>query len=476
MSPGQTRSTRENTPVRGGIGSTTPPGIQTQRHTRQRRNRFPLLRFAGAAIAGVLLTATAVAAQSISPPPTPLSLDQAVTRALAANPELRVARADTGLALAALVGSRLRPNPSLTLEAISNGDARASVTQDLQLWGVRANRIRAASLEQERTRYSAVDVARIVRREVALSYRELAFQRERAALLDSLVGLNQQVARTATLALEQGLGSELDAQLSGIALDQSRLDRDAAIRLAEIEQVQLARLLGDGLTAVYQLSDSQLPTRLPFLTAHLPDAGPRGAVRFQSNEAGLDSLVRLALDTRPDLRAAQFAVETQQASLAAAHGAAKPTVVVGAIYTRTLDAFAKGQREVDNGVGLGFVIGLPMRSRNEGEIARARFAGSAAELGVASLRQAVERDVRVAVGHAALAAERLETLRQAILPANQSALRLARVAFERGQVNIFQVLQIQRLYADALTALLEATREYSTALADLEAGVGASIQ
>jgi len=359
---------------------------------------------------------------------------------------------------------------------VSTGDARVSVIQDLQLWGVRGNRIRAASLEQERTRYSVADVARAVRREVSLAYRELAFQRERATLLDSLVDLNLQVARTARLAFEQGLGSELDVRLSGIALEQSRVDRDAALQLADIVQFQLARLLGDSLTISYQLSDPLPPTRLPFLTARSADPDAAGAVRFEPDEVRVDSLLRLALGSRPDMRAAEFAVETQHASLAAAQGAAKPTVAVGAIYTRALNAITSGRSDVENGIGLGFVVGLPVRSRNQGEIARARFAGSAAELRVKSLHQSVERDVRVAVGHAALAAERLETLRNAILPANQSALRLARAAFDRGQVSIFQVLQIQRLYADALTALLEATREYSTALADLEAGVGTSIQ
>jgi outer membrane protein TolC len=80
------------------------------------------------------------------------------------------------------------------------------------------------------------------------------------------------------------------------------------------------------------------------------------------------------------------------------------------------------------------------------------------------------------VAGVALAASQLETLRRIVLPTNQSALRIAAAAFGRGQVNIFQVLQVQRTYADATTALLDASRRYATSLADLEAAVGAPVQ
>ncbi len=104
-----------------------------------------------------------LSAQSAGPAPRAmeLSLADATARALANNLDLRAARADTGLARAQLIGSRLRPNPALALQyqttgertaAGLEGDMSVSLTQDLQLWGVRGSRIRAAGLEAERTR------------------------------------------------------------------------------------------------------------------------------------------------------------------------------------------------------------------------------------------------------------------------------------------------------------------------------------
>jgi outer membrane protein TolC len=70
----------------------------------------------------------------------------------------------------------------------------------------------------------------------------------------------------------------------------------------------------------------------------------------------------------------------------------------------------------------------------------------------------------------------VETLRQTILPSNQAALRLAEIAFERGQLNILQVLQVHHAYVESITALLEATRAFADALAELEAAVGTPVQ
>ena len=411
-----------------------------------------------------------LAAQSPGPVPRPMavSLAEATVRALANNLDLRATRADTGLARAQLIGSRLRPNPALALQyqttgertaAGLEGDMTVSLTQDLQLWGVRGSRIRAARFEVERMRYSALDVARRVRRQVAASYRELLFLEQRAALLDSLARVNGRIARAAQLAFQQGLGSELDARLSVAAWQQSLLDRDATLRQYRVTEVEFAKLLGDSLTATYRLTDSLAPGELRFLTVQAASTAPTGAVRFDPDSAGVDSLIRLALAQRPDVRAAAADVEAQRATLAAARAAGRPTVAVGALYSRSRDNFTLGTAQgsnLDRSLGLGLVIGLPFFNRNQGEVARAQFGGAAAELRLASTRQSVERDVRVAVQQVALAASQVETLRRSILPANSAALRIVEAAFGRGQANIFQVLQVQRAghgrYSGSVTA------------------------
>lgn len=449
------------------------------------------IRGLGAAVLGGCIPLHPLAAQGTAPAPSvdqPLSLAEAMSRALASNLELRVARSDTGLARSQLIGSRLRPNPALSLQFQTTGDngpaglesdASVSLTQDLQLWGLRGKRIRAASLEVERSRYGAAAVERTLRRDVAASYRDLVFQQLRVAILDSLARVTSRIARAAQLAFTQGLGSELDTRVSAASWGQAELDRDAAAREFDIQQVQLARLLGDSLTSRYDLTDSLPAAGLRFLARQTSATAAPKAVRYELDQASLDSLIQLALSRRPDLRAAEKEVEVQQASLGAARAAGKPTVAVGALYSRSRDNFeVAGQPEsdLDNVFGLGAVIGLPFLNRNQGEIARAQAAEAGAVIRVANTRQAVERDVRVAAQQAALAASRMETLQQAILPANQAGLRIAETAFSRGQVNILQVLQVQRGYVESTTALLEATRQLATALADLEAAVGEPVQ
>ncbi|MBA3658160.1 MAG: TolC family protein [Gemmatimonadales bacterium] len=277
----------------------------------------------------------------------------------------------------------------------------------------------------------------------------------------------------------QGLGSELDSRLSYTIYQQSLLDRDGSAREAALQEVELARLLGDSLTSRYRLSDSLPGAGLRFLTVAYTDTATARPVRFNPIEASVDSLVRMALANRPDLRAAEADVAVQQASLAAARAAGKPSVAVGAIYGRSSDAVGLvGGREVsnaENGVGVGLVVGLPFGNRNQGEVLRARFAGEAASLRQTVVRKTLERDIRVALAGVALATSRIETLRRVIIPSSQGALRVAETAFGRGQVNIFEVLQVQRTYNENTTALLEGMRQLAAALADLEAAVGAPV-
>lgn len=419
--------------------------------------------------------------------PVTLSLAEATSRALSRNLDLRLARTDTGFALAQLIGSQLRPNPSVGLQTETTGDASPaglegtttiSITQDLQLWGVRNNRIREASLERQRARYAARDAERLVRREVTTRYRELVFQRQRAVLLDSLARLNGRVARAADLAYQQALGSELDARLSETVTQQALLDRDRAVREYDIERIQFAQLLGDSPGTVYSLTDSLPASSVGFLVQRSP-ATPANTIQLDLAEAGVDSLMRVALAARPDLRAAEYAVQASAATLAAARSVARPPVAVGGLLSRSRDNFAVGAQQgtnVSQRIGIGVIIGLPVNNRNQGAIARAEFAGTAASLRLASIRLTVERDVRVAAERVALAASEVETFRRRIVPTSSAALRLAEVAFGRGQASIFQVLQVQRTYVEASTGLLDALRRYAAALTDLDAAVGHPVQ
>lgn len=417
-----------------------------------------------------------------------LSLAEALSRAASNNPELLVARTDTGIARAELIGSRLRPNPSLSFQyqttdwrATTGAESQVNlaITQDLQLWGIRSKRVRLATLEQQRATFSVRDAERVLRREVTTSYRELLFQQERVALLDSTARLNARIARAAQLAFEQGLGSELDLRLASTAMQQSRLDYDRALREYDIEQVRFARFLGDSLNGKYQLTDS-LPSTAPAVLAVRTGAGDAStAESFSIGEAETDSLVRMAMAQRPDVRAAQSALDASEVALALALAGSKPTLAIGGLLSRTRDNFTAGApwgNGVRQALGIGMVVGLPVLSRNQGGIAQAEVAGAAAKLRVASTRLLVERDVRVAAQRVALMASQVAALRRTILPANTASLRLAEAAFARGQTSIFQVLQVQRLYAEATTALLDALRQYAVAVNDLEAAVGQPLQ
>jgi cobalt-zinc-cadmium efflux system outer membrane protein len=125
----------------------------------------------------------------------------------------------------------------------------------------------------------------------------------------------------------------------------------------------------------------------------------------------------------------------------------------------------------DTAVVFGVTAPIPIRNRNQGNIAAASADVSSANARrVQAVADSVKR-MREADGQLAAARARATTLEASAVPAAAQALELARSGFEAGRFSLLDVLDAEAAYASAQSALIDAQRDRANASAALSRAV-----
>jgi cobalt-zinc-cadmium efflux system outer membrane protein len=196
------------------------------------------------------------------------------------------------------------------------------------------------------------------------------------------------------------------------------------------------------------------------------DFDAAGSLELRQSSHTQSDLYRRALDTRPDIRAAEAARNKAKADINLAKANAWWDVTPQIEYQRI---------GPDNTIGFGF--GLPLRifDRNQGEIARTR----ADALRVDAVRDAVVIRALSEVDTALAAVDtergKVEALRDTYLPKAKQARETVEFAYRRGGVSLLDYLDAQRTYRETALQYLQALGNYQTAIYLLEAAVGAPL-
>lgn len=380
--------------------------------------------------AAITLLTPAALAQTASP----LSLEDAIARAIDFDPGLRAARAGVDAAMGGLVQARARPNPELGIEidnfngagelrGFDGAETTFSLSQEIELGGQRRARIALANRELR-----GAELDRVIRgldliREVqeafyaALAADELAaIERERLATAEAL---NASVARRVSAARDPLMaGARAEASLA-----EARIALTRAETAATTARSRLASYWGDS---------AVLLTPAAFA---LPRAGPH------AHEAPGDAAPDLArLGAERDRARAE-------ARLEGARAIQNPTLSLG--YRQFRDTG-------DDALVAGLTIPLGLFDRNQGAIARARALERRSAHDLEAGRQALAREV--AALQRALDADRQAalSLEEAVIPQAARALALAQDGYNRGAFSYLDVLEAQRALTDAREARVEA--------------------
>lgn len=424
--------------------------------------RYPLAALA-MALAAVALqaqaqTTPAPAAAATTPL---LTLSEAIRLAESANPALRARQAQLFAAegLRQEAASPLFNNPQLTLEqtrrrpsgAASEGSSTeplVGIAQPFELGGQQSKRRDAAAAVHESVRAEIEDARVQARAEATLRFNAVLVAQRRVQLEERALALFESSAQAVAKRREAGEDTRLDANVARIESERAR----NALAVAR-EQLLNARA---ELAAALQLPAAQLP-QIAGDASLSPDHIP--AYSIDQLLAAVPSLSRLrALSAREAAARARLAVE---------QGNRLPDVTVGVNVGREGPAAAR-ERVTTFTVSLP----LPLFRRNQAGIGQA----------LTELNQAeIDRSVGVRDGEATVRrlwlllgsqAERVQRLRQAMVPAALDNQQLASRSRQAGQIGLLDQLLVNRQALDAERELNEAVADFHNTRIELERAAG----
>jgi cobalt-zinc-cadmium efflux system outer membrane protein len=383
-----------------------------------------------------------------------LTLEQALRMASETNPNVRAKEFELKAVGAGEITAGLRPNPTANFLAEQFGGASSAsqtqytinIGQPIELGGKRQRRIDSATAQTKVTTHELADLRRQIDFQVKKTFADILVAKDALALSEQNLSALDELEKIQRIRAEKGDLSGLELlriQVQRFAFERDAADARQALRAAKIG---LRSLIGAD-----KVTD---------------DFDAAGSLELRQSSYTQSDLYRRALDSRPDIRAAEAARNKAKADINLAKANAWWDVTPQVEYQRI---------GPDNTIGFGF--GLPLRifDRNQGEIARTR----ADALRVDAVRDAVViralSEVDTALAAVNTERGKVEVLRDTYLPKAKQARETVEFAYRRGGVSLLDYLDAQRTYRETALQYVQALGNYQTAIYLLEAAVGAPL-
>lgn len=376
-----------------------------------------------------------------------VTADEAVQVALWNNAALQATLTELGVSSAQLLDAGLLRDPQFNIFfPLGPKQLEFTTFQAVDAIWLQPIRVRAAELDLDRVSQSMTQNGLDVIRDVRVAHTDLLLATAQQKVSREAAELRNEIASLANKRLAAGDISELEVTASRIDAFQAQAAADRTVSDVTLARERLRIQLG--------------------LTMFNGELEAIADSEFIAPERSTGDLVSEALAMRPDLRAAEIAVEVagERAGLAR-----KQFMNLDAVY----DANGSGKRGFESGPGLQFTV--PVLNRNQGGIAIADAQWQQAVRQYVAVRDRVALEVRTAYTQLNQARENLKTVREQILPALQDAEELARLNFEHGATPYFMVLQTTGQYLDARVRELQLMADQRRAIADLERSVGTKL-
>jgi outer membrane protein, heavy metal efflux system len=429
-----------------------------------------LLRRMGASVIAHAMLACALAPLSFGQAtgPVRITLDEAIQMALQHNHNLLAMMTTIQQAQAEEITANLRPNPSLfadweylplgspahqnpnLYQGQSTGDYLHNNTEgDIGLSYLvergkkRQHRLQAARDITAQTRSLVDDNGRTLTYSVASLFVNVQLAESTLELAEQDLKSFQQTVDLGELRFSKGAISEDDYLKIKLQLLQFETD---------VQQAQLARV--QGLSDLRQLLGYESVS---------PDYDVAGPFDYQPVKGNLEDLQLKALQNRPDYHAAQQGVTAAHSQYDLQKAIGKPDVTVQANYSHV------------NGINAANFYGsipLPIFNRNQGEIARSRFAITQAQEQEKASNGQVLTDVHDAFEGLRMNDHVIQLYRSGYLDIAQKDRDISEYAYKRGAVNLLDFLDAERSYRATQLAYRQALASYLLALEQLREAVG----
>ena len=214
---------------------------------------------------------------------------------------------------------------------------------------------------------------------------------------------------------------------------------------------------------------------LNILTGHDP-AEPLEVIGEYALPERLPSLVELekvALESRPELRAMSMGVEQSEAKVKLAQKAYTPDYNVSLGYMIMPEGSS-----FRNAYMAEFGLNLPWlnRRKHDGEINEAKAMALERDAELDNQRAVVFFQIQQALIKAKTAQQNLLLYRDTLRPQAQATLKATAAAYQNDRTDFLNVLDSQNMTLDVESSYLKAAAEFEANVADLELAVGAPIK
>jgi cobalt-zinc-cadmium efflux system outer membrane protein len=406
------------------------------------------------AVAVVLFTGLA-AAQA----PVRISFEQAIGLALTHSHTLKAARTTIQQNQAQEVTASLRPNPTLEWDALfvplfspqyfNTGTLLNTQQFDIgvsylyERGGKRPRRVDAAKDATAVTRYQVDDSERNLIFNVAQQFINAQLAQ---SILDFAVKDLESFRQTVKISEDRYKAGDIsEGDLLKIQLQLLQFQTDVAG--AEVAKVQalasLRQLLGyDAVPDNYEID---------------------GELAYQPLAVNLDDLRLRALKARPDLLAAQQGIQAARSQIALAKANGKVDLTTTLAYSHVSD---------QSSLSASFSIPLPVFDRNQGEIARTRYALTQSQQNAEAASDTVLTDVRNNYEAFATNQKIVQLYLSGYLKQAQDSLNISEYAYKRGAASLLDFLDAERSYRSTQLSYRQALGSYLVSIEQLKEAVG----
>jgi cobalt-zinc-cadmium efflux system outer membrane protein len=389
-----------------------------------------------------------------------LSLEESVALFLRQNLDLIVTRFGIDYAKGQQITARLFPNPVLTVGTLSaytqgqtahrSGQVYPYVQQLFEMAGKRGYRIESAEFGAQGAEVNFEDAIRQLSFTLKDTYFRVQVAQRRLALAQENRDRFTRILEVNSIRFKKGFIAEVDLIRIRLQVVDFQSQVIQAIQDSEVARADLRVLLR--LPAATQLE----------LTTDL---------EFHRVDPDVVTLRRVALESRPDIRLRRVSQSQRMAELKLAKAYRYPDITGMAGYG------IQGPQgpDIQQQVGLGFSLPVPLFNRNQGGIAQAEVSVQVAEAELQKTMIQVENQVDVAYVNLLQTRRLVETYLGGVLDDARSTLTIVERAYERGGATIIDLLDAARTSRTIQQNYIEALFNYQRNFFLLENAVGREI-
>ena len=429
---------------------------------------------------GVVVCATLVSSAAAAQPPAApsatrhvdpvngLSLDQAIARALDQEPSLRAARSQIDVARGVRVQSSLRPNPNVSFERREEPQGMDNQTMLSLEWPLdlfrRDARVAVADRQIAAAELAVSDRQRLLIADVRARYGEVLATLRDLALFDDLVTAIGRQRDLLRARVDEGATAPLDRDL--VEVEVRRLEADRVLQAGRVEAalIALKRVLGARADATVTVRET------------LEDVVRRESAAVPVADA------TTVVERRADVRESAAQVEVAGAKLERARSEGRFDINLFASYSRMNSGFPQlgatptGSltpiRDVFHYVAAGAMVTVPVRNRNQGEIAAAQAERHGAALSLDAARLTAETELAAARARDEHAQRAVQLYSGGAQTLARQTLSVVEQSFQLGRVTVFDILTERRRYIDVERGYTEALRAAFEARTALNQAIG----